>query len=916
METGVNAWDVSRCLLHSLHPTPAVCGFPLEDAQKFIRAKESLAFDRGFYAGPFGYVGGTQAEIVVAIRSGLITKMKDSLAAEKQTRLSVFAGAGIVPGSTVQGEWAETSYKLNVISTLFPQSPIRLLGAATPNVAWATAFVEELIRCGVRQFYVCPGSRSTPLVAALSKALRSNVGVVAASSVHDERGAAFRALGYAKGYGRPAAVITSSGTATANLYPAIMEAGIDGIPMLLLTADRPYESRDTGANQAVDQVKVYSSTYLRWFRDIPPPSDDIPVSLVLSDANHAVKTAVQQKGPVHINIQFRENLAPDAGSIRNDNRVDSVVKFNGYRFTDVPNFHRWSYGGDKWVSSFHSSSVMFGVSDESVFEVARLIRESKRGIIVVGNLHPHSGQEIETQVEAITDFASVIGYPIFAGVQSGSLRCRSPAVIFYAEHLLKAPMVSRNMKPDLIIQLGHPLISTEVPKLIRESMKDSESSRKSIQHVLIHPIGQERAEADEFTVTHRITADIAPFLESVVSAMERYTEDISSVCSSELASLVLLGRMLGEKMPSIIDDASEKVIAQASDDKMLGGETTLTEPQVVMAMSESLQSAGRKYPIFLSNSMPVRDAEFFLYPMVANSLGPIGVNRGASGIDGIVSTALGFAESYEAHIALLIGDLAAIHDLNSFHSLSKSQPGSSRRSPPLTTVVVNNDGGGIFSFLPISKYGKEVNYEDFFGTPTNSFSFEKGAEAFGLPFESARSPEEFRVAFASSLRCSNSTIVEAKVVARDINVQVHREIATQASCFITNLLDQALARQKLHESLAVKTFSVGQSKSKANETLLLLHGWMGDMSDWEEVVSALQMTLPENWSIIAVNLPGHGGATPDMAKILTTLGLDDDSGEAASGQSILSIDSVAESVMKSVAEKLAIESVSAIAGYR
>ena len=108
------------------------------------------------------------------------------------------------------------------------------------------------------QFYICPGSRSTPLVAAIAKSVRSNVGIVHAASIHDERGAAFRTLGYARGSGRPTAVITSSGTAVANLYPAIMEAGMDGLPMILLAADRSYENRDTGANQAIDQVKAYS----------------------------------------------------------------------------------------------------------------------------------------------------------------------------------------------------------------------------------------------------------------------------------------------------------------------------------------------------------------------------------------------------------------------------------------------------------------------------------------------------------------------------------------------------------------------------------------------------------------------------------------------------------------------------------
>ena len=258
-------------LLQNLHPTPALNGYPSAAALEFIRKFESTpSFDRGYYGGPFGYVGKDAADVSVAIRSALLTgistKKSSGTSSDRQnhgmsadmgsTRVSIYAGAGIVPGSTVESEWAETSQKLGVLSSIFPPSPITLQESPTPNVAWATAFVEELIRNGVTQFYVCPGSRSTPLTSALAKATRSRIGSVHAISVHDERGAAFRALGYGRRTGRPAAVVTSSGTAVANLYPAVVEAGMDGVPMLLLTADRPYESRDTGANQAVDQVKV------------------------------------------------------------------------------------------------------------------------------------------------------------------------------------------------------------------------------------------------------------------------------------------------------------------------------------------------------------------------------------------------------------------------------------------------------------------------------------------------------------------------------------------------------------------------------------------------------------------------------------------------------------------------------------
>ncbi len=429
--------DITRFLLDELQPTPAVCGVPMKQSMEFIRDHEGVSFDRGMYAGPLGFLGSNSADIIVAIRSALLMKNMsnrvDALDLSIKSSLSVYAGAGIVPGSTVQGEWSETGYKLGVLSSTFYPTPLTLKSFQTPNEAWATSFVEELIRSGVTQFYICPGSRSTPLTAALARAMRTHIGIMDCISTHDERGAAFRALGYARATKRPAAVVTSSGTAVANLYPAVMEAGLDSVPMLLLTADRPYENRDTGANQAVDQIKVFSDTYTRWFRDIAPPSEDVPVSLALSDANHAVTVANEQRGPVHLNIQFRENLAPEAGPIRGDNRVGSVTEFSSTRFTDVPGFQNWSARGRKWSRLYTPTG---STVDSALFDLADLILRSKRGMIVVGNLKSdgiEGGSSDSLSLAAlISDFAEFIGFPIFAGAQTANLRFYSPAVVPFA----------------------------------------------------------------------------------------------------------------------------------------------------------------------------------------------------------------------------------------------------------------------------------------------------------------------------------------------------------------------------------------------------------------------------------------------------------------------------------------------------
>jgi 2-succinyl-5-enolpyruvyl-6-hydroxy-3-cyclohexene-1-carboxylate synthase len=913
--------DVTKYLLSTLHPTPAMGGFPKENAANFIRTYESIGFDRGFYSGPVGYVGRNNAEIVVGIRSGLVTSSSQTSGRQKKSpRVSVYAGAGLVPGSTVQGEWAETSYKLAVVTSIFPQSPITLQSASSPNVAWATAFVEELIRNGVTQFYICPGSRSTPLVAAVARAARSNVGIVHAVSIHDERGAGFRAVGYGRGASRPAAVITSSGTAVANLYPAVVEAGMDGVPLLLLTADRPYESRDSGANQAIDQVKVFSSSYIRWFRDILPPNDDVPVAVALADAAHSVRMTRKLRGPVHINIQFRENLAPEGGPIRNDDRVGSTTMYDGLRFTEVPGFQRWSVGGGQWLSSYTSSAAF--VATNAAADIANLISQSSRGLIVVGNLRTPTDEsqmeDVSSVGQLISDFAQSIGFPIVASVQGGSLRFNSPAVIPFAEHVLKHPLVQEHLKPDLVLQFGAPLVSTALPKVIVSTMSET-----PLCHVLIHPHHPHERADPEFTVTHQVDCDILPFLK----ALSKHLSSNSGAKSSQLAPLIKLGQMLRSKMPDIVKEASKAVLPDQDANQVM------TEPEVILSMSRTISDHDApECSLFLSNSMPVRDADSFLYPLTGGaisgrlSLRDIGVNRGASGIDGIIASATGYAESTDRPTTLLIGDVAALHDINSLHALRASMTSrelKTQKPRPLTTVVLNNDGGGIFSFLPIAKYGSDVSFDEFFGTPTSTFSFSKAAEAFGIPFRRVSNERSFLQAYDRALRSREPSIVEVVVAPRNVNVAVHREIDRRASKFIDALFGNDPKTTDI-EKLPIKVFahdSVGDCSPNGGDnlkTLVLLHGWMGDKSEWDDVGANLVHSLPSNWSILAIDLPGHGQSklrhSSDAQIIREALQLprqDDDSKEL----SMLSMDQMARAVLETLHAHHGVHKIDAIAGY-
>ena len=182
--------------------------------------------------------------------------------------------------------------------------------------------------------------------------------------------------------------------------------------------------------------QVFSETYTRWFRDIAPPSDDIPISLALSDANHAATIAQEMLGPVHLNIQFRENLAPEGGPIRGDNRDGSMTSFSASRFTDVPRFQQWSIHGKQWTKFYGAASLNYN----AFHDVATLIAHSERGIIVVGNIRNEDASGTtshSTTISAmISDFATFTGFPVFGGAQSADIRFQSSAVVPYAGKLI------------------------------------------------------------------------------------------------------------------------------------------------------------------------------------------------------------------------------------------------------------------------------------------------------------------------------------------------------------------------------------------------------------------------------------------------------------------------------------------------
>ncbi len=573
------------------------------------------------------------------------------------------------------------------------------------NRLWAYLIVEELLRCGVDFFCVAPGSRSTPLVAALAANERAR------SLIHfDERGTAFAALGYARATGRPAAWITTSGTAVANGLPAVVEAATDGVPMILLTADRPPELRQTGANQTIDQPDIFGD-YVRWRFDLPAPDNCIDPAMVLTTVDQAAYRAGRTpQGPVHLNLMFREPLLPEPG-------VEPVLS-----------------GPSSWVRHGRPytryAATKPAVGEMEVHRLWETLRPVKRGLLVAGRLASRK------QGEAVLRLADTLGWPLLPDIGS-QVRLGSEGLAAHYDALVAGDSFAETHAPEAVVHAGGRALSKRLEQFLASSRPDP--------YVVVreNPFRLDPAHL----VTHSVEADVLDFC----SALARVAaEDPPATDSSWKAGWL---------------EASEEVGRHL--DGELSGEPN--EPLVARVLS---QNAPPNHGLVVASSMPVRDLD--TYATTNGAPVPVAANRGASGIDGTVATAAGFARGLGQPVTLLIGDLALLHDLNSLAML---------RDVHVVVVVLNNDGGGIFSFLPIA--GREQFFETYFGTP-QGVGFEPAAKMFGLAYEHPGTMEGFVEAYGSACAHNSSTLIEIETD-RGENVALHRRLLREVADRVAEL---------------------------------------------------------------------------------------------------------------------------------
>ncbi len=569
------------------------------------------------------------------------------------------------------------------------------------NRLWATLIVEELVRSGVDFFCVAPGSRSTPLVAALAANERAR------SLVHfDERGTAFAALGYARAAGRPAAWITTSGTAVANGLPAVVEAATDGVPMILLTADRPPELRQTGANQTIDQPDIFGD-YVRWRFDLPAPEEAVDPAMVLTTVDQAVYRARRApSGPVHLNLMFREPFIP----------ADPTE--------ELPAPARWKKNNAPYT---HYAATRPAVNLDEVGRLWETLRPVERGLVVAGRLPSRK------QGEAALRLAESIGWPLLPDVGSQiRLGARSENLVPYYDALLASERFKEAHAPEAVLHLGGRPLSKRLEQFLAQSGPD--------------PYVVARENPFRLDPGHRVTHSVETGVLELCAALA----EIAGGDARADYSWAKSWREASKKVDSYLDRAFE-------------GIEQLNEPFVARLISRHLPAG---HALVVASSMPIRDLDTYAAPDGAPA--PLAANRGASGIDGTVATAAGFARGSDRPVTLLIGDLALLHDLNSLAML---------RDLPVVVVVLNNDGGAIFSFLPVARH--EEFFEPYFGTP-QGVSFEGAAKMFGLAYDLPRTAGDLAESYRVASTRNRPTLIEVKTDRKE-NTELHRKLLSEIS---------------------------------------------------------------------------------------------------------------------------------------
>lgn len=462
---------------------------------------------------------------------------------------------------------------------------------------WCVTLIELLIERGWCHFFIAPGSRNTPLISAIVRHKKSVV-----QEGIDERSLGFFALGFAKKNRCPAIVVVTSGTAVANLMPAVVEAHLCEIPLVVISADRPFWLRDVGAAQTIDQVRIFGN-YVHKCVDLPPPSRDFQsypsFSLVLNAINDGMNN---YPGPVHINLQLNEPLH------------NALIE-------DYP--------------------PKPAVLDNPPISICKE-KLSEGGLIVVGEMAP------DTLQPEILALAQKVQWPIYADVLSNLRLNGHPLILHHFEILLQNESFKERLNIKNILLFGQRLVSKRFWQWI--------SALKDVQLLRLSDMARNTDQSGRF-----LSLPLAHLPTEFLPKKTVLEGDIFAINRA-------VGHLVQDYFSSRKECEAYGVL------------------RVLDAIKEDCQ-------LFLGTSMPIRYVDFFAKSK--NEKVAIFGNRGANGIDGIISSALGVFLQDKRPGILIVGDLTFIYDTNGLMLLKTF-------STPVLIVVINNQSGGIFNFLPIA----------------------------------------------------------------------------------------------------------------------------------------------------------------------------------------------------------------------
>uniref|UniRef100_A0A1D2A6W6 isochorismate synthase n=2 Tax=Auxenochlorella protothecoides TaxID=3075 RepID=A0A1D2A6W6_AUXPR len=803
-------------LLAALHPTPAVCGRPREASRDMLSSLEP--FDRGFYSGPFGWLGGQGAEFAVAIRSALFVPEVQApefpgvqALGPTAMRVALYAGVGIVPGSKASLEWAELDLKVAALDRLLTPVPA-LQQAPNLNAAYARILVEELCRLGCSTFCIAPGSRSSPLT--LAAAQHPRVQLV---SGMDERSLAFWALGHGRSGAAPAVILTTSGTAVANLLPAAVEGWQSGTPLIILTADRPAEVRGSGANQTIHQPGIFSS-YVCWQADLAPPSSAMPPQHLLGSLDRAVAAA--GAGPVHLNVQLREPLGP----------VPEPWESTA-----------WLEGLGDWATSSRPWSVQLeaaACASRLPHSLLAALSTATRGLLVAGELRAPEDRAAALAV------SRALRWPLLADVLSG-LRVGATGVpeglIACGDNILAAqdPGMCTALRPDVVLQLGGRLTSKRISAfLAASSARGSSAGNDSAAWWVV----------DASPHSFDEHGCLAGRVRLPLGALERLLREAGVLVEGAAAAPFTSPYL---ELWRTMDREVGFLVRQRLNSAPYG------EAHIAACLASSLP---RGHALYIGNSMPIRDMDMFADGLALSgctqgqvpSLGcPVGANRGASGIDGVLSSAAGFASGLGMPTTLVVGDLSFLHDTNGL-MLLRSGPARS----PLTVVVINNGGGGIFSSLPIAGQVPAQTLSDGWTTPQ---AVELGGlcRAHGVPhlrLGLADGTQALRAALRAAWASHTHSVVEVAVDPAG-NLDWHRATTAAAAKLAEGVWGAEVRRRRM-----------GDVQSMAPAT-------NGAVGEGRHVPSLGRAVIAQAWyercsAPLSQPLPVRGGAPQDCRRVL------------------------------------------------